>query len=68
MSIDKTRCCNTHTKEKEKSGECCQTSSEDRTYEHSPISLRIHGLAKSNPDLTYRELEKIKEQYGRMKK
>ena len=25
MSIDKTKCCNTHTKEKEKSGTCCQT-------------------------------------------
>ena len=24
MSIDKTKCCKTHTKEKEKSGECCQ--------------------------------------------
>ena len=25
MSIDETKCCNTHTKEKEKSGTCCQT-------------------------------------------
>ena len=24
MSVDKTKCCKTHTKEKEKSGECCQ--------------------------------------------
>ena len=24
MSIDKTKCCKTHTEEKEKSGECCQ--------------------------------------------
>jgi hypothetical protein len=24
MSIEKTKCCKTHTKEKEKSGECCQ--------------------------------------------
>jgi len=28
MSIDKTKCCNTHTKEKEDSGECCQTKEE----------------------------------------
>ena len=62
MLIDKTRCCNTHTKAKEKSGECCQTSSEDKTYEHSPISLRIYDLSKSNPNKTYRELEKIKDQ------
>jgi len=24
MSIDKTKCCKTHTKEKEESGTCCQ--------------------------------------------
>ena len=24
MPIDKTKCCKTHTEEKEKSGECCQ--------------------------------------------
>ena len=52
-----------HSKEKEDNGTCCQLSSEDRTYEHSPISLRIHDLANSNPDKTYRELEKMKEQY-----
>jgi len=28
MSIDKTKCCETHTKEKEKSGECCQVKEE----------------------------------------
>ena len=37
MSIDKTKCCNTHTKEKEDSGECCQTKEKDNaaalTYE-----------------------------------
>jgi len=62
MSIDKTKCCNTHTQEKEDNGTCCQLSSEDRTYEHSPISLRIYDLANSNPDKTYRELEKMKDQ------
>jgi len=25
MSIDETKCCNMHTKEKEESGTCCQT-------------------------------------------
>jgi hypothetical protein len=25
MSIDETKCCNMHTKEKEKAGTCCQT-------------------------------------------
>ena len=38
MSIDKTKCCNTHTKEKEKSGECCQIkdkeNAEAATYEN----------------------------------
>ena len=39
MSIDETKCCNTHTKEKEKSGTCCQVgdikeNAEQRTYEH----------------------------------
>ena len=28
MSIEKTKCCETHTKEKEKSGECCQIDNE----------------------------------------
>ena len=39
MPIDKTKCCKTHTEEKEKSGECCQVgeqkNSEQATYEHS---------------------------------
>ena len=46
MPIDKTKCCNTHTIEKEQSGECCQTKS-------------IHQLAKENPTLTHRQVEKI---------
>ena len=28
MSVEKTECCNMHTKEKEKSGTCCQTKDE----------------------------------------
>ena len=39
MSIDKTKCCKTHTKEKEKSGECCQVDeqkdAEQQTYEYT---------------------------------
>ena len=49
MPIDKTICCKTHTEEKEESGECCQTKS-------------IHPLCKENPTLTYRQVEKMKEQ------
>jgi len=29
MPIDETKTCNMHTKEKEKSGTCCQTKNED---------------------------------------
>jgi len=66
MPIDETKCCEGHTKKKEQSGECCQIGeqrkAEQQTYEHSPMSLSIHELAKSNPTKTYRELEKRKEQ------
>ena len=62
MSIDKTKCCKTHTEEKEESGECCQSDAEQATYEYSPKSIRIHVLAKANPNLTYRQIEKLKEQ------
>jgi hypothetical protein len=51
MSVEKTECCNMHTKEKEKLGTCCQTKS-------------IHQLCVENPTLTYRQVEKImKEQH-----
>ena len=67
MPIDKTKCCEGHTKKKEESGECCQLGekqrAEQQTYEHSLMSLSIYELAKSNPTKTYRELEKMKEQY-----
>ena len=29
MPIDETKCCNTHTKEKEEAGTCCQIKKED---------------------------------------
>ena len=39
MSIDKTKCCKTHTEEKEQSGECCQleeqADAEQATYEYT---------------------------------
>ena len=49
MPIDEEKTCNMHTKEKEKSGTCCQTKS-------------IHQLAVENPTLTYRQVEQMKEQ------
>ena len=50
MPIDKTKCCKTHTEEKEKSGECCQLDvkddAEQATYEHSinvkPVNKEKH--------------------------
>ena len=63
MSIDKTKCCKTHTEEKEKSGECCQSDSEQATYEYSPKTMSVHELAKANPNLTYRQVEKLKEKH-----
>jgi hypothetical protein len=36
MSVDETKCCNMHTKEKEDSGECCQTKdNEEQTKEQN---------------------------------
>jgi hypothetical protein len=64
MSIDETKTCATHTKEKERLGICCQEEdqkkAEQQTYEHSPLTMNIHELAKTNPTKTYKELEKIK--------
>ena len=41
MSVDKTKCCEKHSDEKEKSGECCKVNSqqmaEQQTYEQSFI-------------------------------
>ena len=36
MSIDKTKCCGTHSKEKEDNGECCQIKNdEEQTKEQN---------------------------------
>jgi hypothetical protein len=39
MSIDRKKCCGTHSKEKEDNGECCQQNeqenAEQNTYEYS---------------------------------
>ena len=44
MPIDKTKCCNVHTEEKEKSGECCQQEAQEKaeqdTYEHSIFKIK----------------------------
>ena len=44
MPIDKTKCCNVHTEEKEKSGECCQLEAQEKaeqaTYEHSIFKIK----------------------------
>ena len=44
MSIDKTKCCNTHTEEKEQSGECCQLTDQEKaeqdTYAHSIFKIK----------------------------
>ena len=44
MSIDKTKCCKTHTEEKEKSGECCQLDeqqvAEQATYRQIEQSIK----------------------------
>ena len=63
MPIDQTKCCNTHSKEKEDNGTCCQINAEQQTYEHSLKSLSIYELAQTNPTKKYRELEQMKEQY-----
>ena len=59
----KQKTCTTHTKEKEELGICCQEDqekAEQATYEHSPLTMSIHELAKANPTKTYRVLEKMK--------
>ena len=75
MSIEETKCCNMHTKEKEKSGTCCQGKEEEEKTECCNMHTRekeksgtccqtksIHELAKENPTLTYRQVEQMKEQ------
>ena len=50
MPIGETKTCTTHTKEKERLGICCQEEeqekAEQQTYEHSPLTMSIHELAK----------------------
>ena len=59
MRVDSGKYCNTHSKEKENSGECCQLKkqeeAEQATYEYYP---KIHELAKAKPNKFYSELEK----------
>ena len=46
MPIDKTKCCKTHTEEKEQSGECCQLD-EKQIAEQAPYEYTIK-LNKEN--------------------
>ena len=48
MSIDETKTCNMHTKEKEKSGTCCQVGNDQEnaealTYEQSFVN-KVHSM------------------------
>ena len=44
MPIDETKCCNTHTEEKENLGTCCQTKGEEeKNYESSKWFLGKHN-------------------------
>ena len=51
MPIDETKCCNTHSKEKEDNGTCCQKSvqekDEQQTYEY---------VVKTKPEPTLSQL------------
>ena len=44
MPIDKAKCCNVHTEEKERSGECCQLDDQEKaeqaTYEYSIFKIK----------------------------
>ena len=57
MSIDAEKTCNMHTKEKEKSGTCCQIkddqeNAEALTYEHSFMTktVSVRSLVKHNDE------------------
>jgi len=39
MSIDKTKCCKTHTEEKEESGECCQVDEQNPKTMEKTITI-----------------------------
>ena len=42
MSIDKTKCCKTHTEEKEKSGECCQQDKTEQQPDKNEVKEKKH--------------------------
>ena len=58
MSIDETKCCNTHSKEKEDNGTCCQKSAQEKaeqqTYEYV---VKIESEPKSVSQLLQEGLE-----------
>ena len=51
MSIDPKKCCGTHSKEKEDTGECCQLEAQERaealTYEQTFIN-KSHSVIDSS--------------------
>ena len=62
MSIDETKCCEGHTKKKEKSGECCQIGEQQKaeqdTYEYKakigPESKSVSQLLQEGMELQRR--------------
>ena len=56
MSIDRKKCCDTHSKEKEEKGECCQQEDQERaeqqTYEQSflikNVPINTQPLSRRN--------------------
>ena len=58
MSIDETKCCNTHSKEKEDNGTCCQKSAQEKaeqqTYEYV---VKIESEPKSVSQLLQEGVE-----------
>ena len=53
MSIDAKKTCNTHTKEKEKSGTCCQEEqgrAEALTYEQSFVTIERHTTGNKSKE------------------
>ena len=58
MPIDETKCCNTHSKEKEDNGTCCQKSAQEKaeqqTYEYV---VKIESEPKSVSQLLQEGVE-----------
>jgi len=42
MPIDKTKCCKTHTEEKEESGECCQQDKTEQQLDKNETKEEKH--------------------------